>query len=78
MPAPLLDQHLGFGQRVEHLRRQQLVPELASVTPIARAPSATVLPCAASTSACRSLATISSGLWCFPAIMRPYDTADLT
>jgi hypothetical protein len=27
--APLLDQHLGLPERVEHLAVQQLVPELA-------------------------------------------------
>ena len=29
VPAPLLDQHLRLGQAVEHLRVEQLVPELA-------------------------------------------------
>ena len=29
VPAPAIDQHARFGQRVEHLARQQLVPQLA-------------------------------------------------
>jgi hypothetical protein len=29
VPAPLLDQHLGFPDRVEHLAVQQLVAQLA-------------------------------------------------
>jgi hypothetical protein len=41
-------------------------PELElTVTPIALTASATVLPCATSTSACRSFATISSGVCAF-------------
>ena len=63
--APLLDQHLGLLERVEYLAIQQLVAELCSVTPIARTASATALPCAASTSTWRSLATISSGVCVF-------------
>jgi hypothetical protein len=63
--APPLDQDLRFAERVEHLGPQQLVAQLCSVTPIDRTASATDLPCAASTSTCRSLATISSGVCAF-------------
>ena len=42
--APPLDQHLRFTERVEHLGAEQLVAYVASVKPIARAPSATVFP----------------------------------
>jgi hypothetical protein len=63
--APPLDQHLRFPERVEHLGPQQLVAYVCSVTPIDRTASATDLPCAASTSTCRSLATISSGVCAF-------------
>ncbi len=62
---PFLDQHLRFPERVEHLAVQQLIPQLGSVTPIARTASATDLPCAISTSAWRSFATISSGVCAF-------------
>jgi hypothetical protein len=41
---------------------------VTSLTPIARIASATACPGATSTSTWRSLATISSGLWCFLAI----------
>ena len=71
VPAPLLDQHLGLSERVEHLAVQQLVPELGSVAPIARTASATGLPCAVSTSTCRSFATICSGVLRFPAMSTP-------
>ena len=69
--APLLDQHLRFPGRVEQLTVQQLVPEFGSVTPIARSASATVLPCAVSTSTCRSLATVCSGVLRFPPCPSP-------
>ena len=65
MPPPSLDQHLRLAERVEHLGPQQLVAYVCSVTPIDRAASATALPCAASTSTWRSLATISSGVCAF-------------
>jgi hypothetical protein len=60
--APTLDHDLGLLERGEDLAVEQLVPELTSVTPIDRIASATVRPCAVSTSTCRSFATISSGL----------------
>src|SRR5918995_2676396 len=60
--TPALDDDLGFLERVEDLAVEQLVPEPTSVTPIERIASATIRPCAVSTSTCRSLATISSGL----------------
>jgi hypothetical protein len=60
----LLDQHLRLAERVEDLRPQKLVAQL-SVTPMERTASATALPCAASTSTWRSLATISSGVCAF-------------
>ena len=65
MLAPPLDQDLRFAERAERLRPQQLVAYVCSVTPIDRTASATALPCAASTSTCRSLATISSGVCAF-------------
>src|ERR671911_1403366 len=65
VPAPALDDDLGFLERVEDLAVEQLVPEPTSVTPIERIASATIRPCAVSTSTCRSLATISSGLCLF-------------
>ena len=65
MLARALDYDLGLLKRVEDLAVEQLVPELTSVTPIERIASATVRPCAVSTSTCRSLVTISSGLCCF-------------
>src|SRR5215207_4331497 len=61
--TPALDDDLGLLERGENLAVEQLVPELTSVTPIERIASATDRPCAVSTSTCRSLATISSGLW---------------
>src|SRR3712207_8204638 len=69
--APALDQHLRLGERVEHFAVQQLIPEVGSDTPIARTASATGLPCAVSTSTCRSLATICSGVLRFPASLNP-------
>jgi len=60
--TPALDDDLGLLERGEDLAVEQLVAELTSVTPIERIASATVRPCAVSTSTCRSLATISSGL----------------
>ena len=65
VPAPTLDDDLGFLERREDLAVEQLVAELTSVTPIERIASATVRPCAVSPSTCRSLATISSGLCLF-------------
>src|ERR671913_412549 len=62
VPAPALDDDLGFLERIEYLAVEQLVPEPTSVTPIDRIASATVRPCAVSTSTWRSFATISSGL----------------
>src|ERR671913_492047 len=62
VPAPALDDDLGFLERIEDLAVEQLVPEPTSVTPIDRIASATVRPCAVSTSTWRSFATISSGL----------------
>jgi hypothetical protein len=41
VPAPALDDDLGFLERGEDLAGEQLVPELTSVTPIARIASAT-------------------------------------
>src|SRR5829696_2768945 len=63
--TPALDDDLGLLERGENLAVEQLVPELTSVTPIERIASATGRPCAGSTSTCRSLATISSGLCLF-------------
>ena len=60
--TPALDDDLGLLERVEDLAVEQLVAELTSVTPIERIASATGRPCAVSTSTCRSLVTISSGL----------------
>src|ERR671912_682415 len=60
--TPALDDDLGLLERIEDLAVEQLVAELTSVTPIERIASATDCPCAVSTSTCRSLATISSGL----------------
>ena len=73
VPAPALDHDLRLLERIEHLAVEQLVPEPAlgldprvtSVTPMERIASATGRPCAVSTSTCRSLATISSGLCLF-------------
>src|ERR687893_1295807 len=65
VPAPTLDDDLGFLERIEDLAVEQLVAELTSVTPIERIASATVRPCAVNTSTCRSFATISSGLCLF-------------
>ena len=62
MPAPALDDDLGLLERVEDLAVEQLVAEFTSVTPIERIASATVRPCAVSTSTCRSFATISSAV----------------
>jgi hypothetical protein len=63
--TPALDHDLRLLERIEHLAVEQLVPELTCVTPIERIASATGRPCAVSTSTCRSLATISSGLCLF-------------
>src|SRR5918997_4492459 len=60
--TPALDDDLGLLERGEDQAVEQLVPELTSVAPIDRIASATVRPCAVSTSTCRSLVTISSGL----------------
>src|SRR5215212_9463655 len=65
VPAPALDHDLRLLERIEDLAVEQLVPELTCVTPIERIASATGRPCAVSTSTCRSLATISSGLCLF-------------
>jgi hypothetical protein len=65
VPTPALDHDLRLLERIEDLAVEQLVPELTCVTPIERIASATVRPCAVSTSTCRSLATISSGLCLF-------------
>ena len=65
VPAPALDHDLRLLGRIEDLAVEQFVPELTCVTPIERIASATGRPCAASTSTCRSLATISSGLCLF-------------
>src|ERR671920_1343882 len=65
VPAPTLDDDLGFLERREDLAVEQLVAELTSGTPIARIASATACPCETSTSTWRSLATISSGLCLF-------------
>jgi hypothetical protein len=65
VPTPALDDDLGLLERIEHLAVEQLVPELTCVTPIERIASATDRSCAVSTSTCRSLATISSGLCLF-------------
>ncbi len=65
VPAPALDHDLRLLERIDDLAVEQLVPELTSVTPIERIASATGRPCAVSTSTCRSLATISSGLCLF-------------
>src|SRR5918993_3840851 len=59
---PALDEDLGLLERREDLAVEQLVAELTSVTPIDRSASATVRPCAVSTSPCRSFATISSAV----------------
>jgi hypothetical protein len=65
VPAPALDHDLRLLERIDDLAVEQLVPELTCVTPIERIASATGRPCAVSTSTCRSLATISSGLCLF-------------
>src|SRR5918994_3470488 len=62
VPAPALDDDLGFLERIEDLAVEQLVPEFTLVTPIERIASATVRPCAVSTSTWRSFATISSAV----------------
>jgi hypothetical protein len=59
---PALDEDLGLLERRDDLAVEQLVAELTSVTPIDRSASATVRPCAVSTSTCRSFATISSAV----------------
>ena len=41
VPAPTLDDDLGFLERVEDLAVEQLIPEFTSVTPIERIASAT-------------------------------------
>src|SRR5215207_9058314 len=69
VPPPAFDHDLGLRERVEDLAVEQFVPELTSVTPIARTASATGRPCAVSTSTCRSLATISSAVCRFLAIL---------
>src|SRR3712207_1221837 len=69
VPPPAFDHGLGLRQRVEDLAVEQFVPELTSVTPIARTASAPGRPCAVSTSTCRSLATISSAVCRFLAIL---------
>src|SRR5215213_9263281 len=66
---PALDDDLGLLERREDLAVEQLVPELTSVTPICRIASATVRPCAVSTSTCRSFATISSAVCLFLLIL---------
>jgi len=58
--APLFDDDLRLSQRIEDLTVAQLIPELVSVTPSARATSAPVCPCASNTSAWRSFAAIYS------------------
>ncbi len=63
--TPALDHDLRLLERIDDLAVEQLVPELTCVTPIERIASATGRPCAVSTSTCRSLATISSGLCLF-------------
>jgi hypothetical protein len=60
--TPALDDDLGLLERIDDLAVEQLVAELTSVTPIDRIASATVRPCAVSTSTCRSFATISSAV----------------
>src|SRR3712207_6118884 len=60
--SPALDHDLGLPQAVEDLAGEDLVPQVTSVTPIARTASATLWPCATRMSTWRSLATISSGL----------------
>src|ERR687893_1280147 len=65
VPAPTLDDDLGFLERREDLAVEQLVAEFTSVTPMERIASATVRPCAVSTSTCRSFATISSAVCLF-------------
>jgi hypothetical protein len=60
--TPALDEDLGLLERRDDLAVEQLVAELTSVTPIDRSASATVRPCAVSTSTCRSFATISSAV----------------
>src|ERR671913_330899 len=60
--TPALDEDLGLLERREDLAVEQLVAELTSVTPIERIASATVRPCAVSTSTWRSFATISSAV----------------
>src|ERR671911_1189786 len=62
VPAPCLDDDLGLLERRDDLAVEQLVAELTSVTPMERSASATVRPCAVSTSTCRSFATISSAV----------------
>src|SRR5918993_1363795 len=64
--TPALEDDLGLLERREDLAVEQLVAELTSVTPIDRSASATVRPCAVSTSTCRSFATISSWLRAIP------------
>src|SRR5918993_3390932 len=69
VPAPTLDDDLGLLERREDLAVEQLVAELTSVTPIERTASATGRPWAVRTSTCRSLATISSAVCRFLAIL---------
>src|ERR671913_1960365 len=69
VPRPALNDDLGLLERREDLAVEQLVAELTSVTPIERTASATGRPWAVRTSTCRSLATISSAVCRFLAIL---------
>ena len=69
--TPALDDDLGFSQGVEDLAIEQFVTQTNSLTPIWRIASAMLAPCETSTSTCRSLATISSGLYLFLGIIGP-------
>ena len=70
--SPAFDDDLRLAQRIEDLAVEQLVAQpgiktldeavVTSLTPIERIASPTPLPCDVSTSTCRNLATISSGL----------------
>ena len=61
---PTFDDDLGLTQRVEYFAIEQFISQATSLTPIWRMTSAMSCPCDIKTSACRSFATISSGL-CF-------------
>jgi hypothetical protein len=61
---PAFDDDLGLPQCVEDFAIEQFIAQATSLTPIWRMTSEMFCPCDIRTSACRSFATISSGL-CF-------------